>query len=145
MAKRRIGTRVMVHRRVEYKHAHGEGGGILVNLSLEGCRIKGAPPFPCGTRLRLQLWLPDQSQPVKVDLAAVRWVKENEFGVRFITLLPDAQARLKQACLLLHKRQQPEARVIQLSLFACSGSVQGSARQGVPLGYGKPTDPKAHF
>lgn len=129
MAKR-IGARVMVRRRVEYKYARGEGHGMLLDLSPEGCRIKGAPPFPAGTRLRLQLWLPGQSQPLKVELAAVRWVKRDEFGVRFITVSPDALARLTQACQLLHQGQQPEGREIQLSLFACLGSEQGAAKRG---------------
>ena len=63
---KRIHARVVVHRRVEYRHAGGQGHGMLIDLSLQGCRIKGASPFSCGTRLRLQLWLPDQAQPVTV-------------------------------------------------------------------------------
>jgi hypothetical protein len=57
MSKRKH-ARVVVHRRVEYRHAQGQGDGILLNLSLQGCRFQGARPFSCGTRLRLRLWLP---------------------------------------------------------------------------------------
>src|SRR5262250_591686 len=95
MAKR-IHARSMVHRRVEYQHARGQGEGMLVDLSLEGCRIKGVPPFPCGTRLRLQLWLPDQAQPVNVELAAVRWVAAEQFGVSYLDVSPDALGRIEQ-------------------------------------------------
>ena len=109
---KRMHARVMVHRRVEYRYAQGQGEGMLLNLSLQGCRIKGAPPFPCGTRLRLQLWLPEQSQPAKVELAAVRWVKDDQFGVSFLNVSPDARARLKQVLQLLHEAKQPEAHVI---------------------------------
>ena len=99
----RIHARVMVHQRVEYRYAQGQGEGMLLNLSLQGCRIKGAPPFPCGTRLRLELWLLEQSQPVKVELAAVRWVKDDQFGVSFLNVPPDDRARLKQVFQLLHE------------------------------------------
>ena len=44
---------------------------MLMDLSLQGCQIKGAALFESGTRLRLQLWLPDQARPVKVEQAAV--------------------------------------------------------------------------
>lgn len=135
---KRIHARVVVHRRVEYRHARGQGDGVLVDLSLQGCRIKGAPPFSCGTRLRLQLWLPDQSQPVKVELAVVRWVKDDQFGVSFLEVPPDARARLEQVFQLLHEAQQPEAHVIPVSAFL--GSEQGSERRGARSGFGKPTD-----
>lgn len=135
---KRIGARVMVHRRVEYGHARGQGEGMLLDLSLQGCRIKGAPPFPSGTRLRLQLWLPDQVQPLKVERAAVRWIKDGEFGVSFLELPPDARIRVEQVVQLLHEAQQPEARVIPMSAFL--GSTQGPANRDVHRGFGKPTD-----
>jgi hypothetical protein len=109
---KRIHARVMVHRRIEYRYAQGQGEGMLLNLSLQGCRIKGAPPFPCGTRLRLELWLLEESQPVKVELAAVRWVNDDEFGVSFLKMPPDVRAHLIQVFRLLHEAKQPEAHVI---------------------------------
>ena len=45
---------------------------MLINLYLQGCRIKGSSPFSCGTRLKLQLWLPGQAQPVEVKETVVR-------------------------------------------------------------------------
>jgi hypothetical protein len=115
---KRILARIMMHRRVEYRHARGQGEGMLLDLSLQGCRIKGAPPFPTGTRLRLLLWLPDQAQPVKVERAAVRWIKDDEFGVSFLELTPDARICVEQVLQLLHEAQQPEARVIPVSALA---------------------------
>lgn len=111
---KRIRARVMVHRRVEYRHARGQGDGMLMNLSLQGCQIKGAAPFASGTRLRLQLWLPDQAQPVKVERAAIRWVKDDRFGVSFLEVAPDARARLEQVFQLLHEAQQPEDHVVSV-------------------------------
>lgn len=114
---KRIHARVVVHRRVEYRHAGGQGHGMLIDLSLQGCRIKGASPFSCGTRLRLQLWLPDQAQPVNVELAVVRWIKDDQFGVSFLQVSPDARARLEHVFQLLHEAQQPEVKVISVSAF----------------------------
>ena len=60
MSKRRH-TRVSPGRKVESQHAQGKGEGMHLDLSLKGCRIQGVYPSSSGTRLRLQLWLPDQS------------------------------------------------------------------------------------
>jgi hypothetical protein len=79
----RIHARVAMHRRVVYRYAGGNGNGLLMDLSLLGCRIKGVPPFSCGTRLRLKLRLPDDPQPVNIQEAVVRWVKDDQFGVIF--------------------------------------------------------------
>jgi hypothetical protein len=84
---KRMHVRVAIHQRVEYRHSSGNGDGWLMDLSLLGCRIKGVPPSSCGTRLRLQLWLPDESQPVKIQQAEVRWVKGDQFGVSFLELI----------------------------------------------------------
>lgn len=81
---------------------------MLMDLSLHGCRIHGAPPFACGTRLRLQLWLPDQFRPVKVEQAIVRWVKHDQCGVSFLEVQPDARARLTLVFQVLYDAQQPE-------------------------------------
>jgi PilZ domain len=83
---------------------------MLMDLSLQGCRIKGAPPFSCGTRLRLQLWLPDQFQPVKVEQAIVRWVKHDQCGVSFLEVQQEARRRLERVFQLLHEAQDPEGR-----------------------------------
>ena len=129
MAKRKH-ARVAVQRSVEYRHAQGQGDGMLMNLSLHGCGINGAPPFSGGTRLRLRLWLPDQALPVTVEQAIVRWVKDDSFGVSFLKVHPDAQARLAQVFQLLHEAQQPEVKVIPRSALAHydgAPSVEGNA------------------
>lgn len=100
---KRIRARVAVRRLVDYRHARGHGQGMLLDLSLQGCRITGTPPFPCGTRLRLQLWLPDQSEPVKIEQAVVRWLSKDQFGVSFQDVPPEARARLEHVFRLLHE------------------------------------------
>jgi hypothetical protein len=112
MVPQRIGPRVAMLRPVIYRDAGGDGKGMLLDLSLQGCRIGGAPPFSCGTRLRLELWLPDQIQPAKVEQAVVRWVNHNQCGVSFLKVQPKARARLKQVFLLLHQAEHPEGLVV---------------------------------
>ena len=109
--------RVQVQWRVEYRTASGRGEGMLMDLSLQGCRIKGAQSFSCGIRVWLQLWLPDQAQPVNAEQAVVRWVKDDQFGVSFQVLPPDVRARLKHLIQLLHEPPKPEVKVIQVSAF----------------------------
>ena len=84
------------------------------------CRAVGSkePPFSCGTRLRFQLWLPDQAQPVEVEQTVVRWIKDDQFGVSFLAVSPDARVRLEQVFELLHEAWLPEERVIPRSAFA---------------------------
>lgn len=113
---KRLGVRSMVQGRVEYRHAGGLGDGTLVDLAREGCRIKGALPPPCGMRLRLQLWLPDLAEPVTVDLAAVRWVQDDQFGVSFLEVSPDARACLEQVCQVVVEPPQP-VKVISIPPF----------------------------
>ncbi len=139
---KRMHARVNARRKVEFQHAQGKGEGIPLDLSQKGCRIKGVYTGSSGTRLRLQLWLPDHSQPVKVEMAAVQWIKDNQFGVSFLKLSPDAQVRLAQAFRLLHEaQQQPDERAIEVAPSAIVGlkpeSASGSARRG----FWEPMDP----
>ena len=117
-----------------------KGEGVLLYLSLKGCRIQGEYTGSSGTRL--QLWLPDHSHPVKVDLAAVQWIKDNQFGVSVLTLSPDAQVRLAQVFRMLHEaQQQPEARAIEVAPSALGGLKPESASRSARRGFWEPMNP----
>jgi len=65
------------------------------NLSTGGCKVESYTPVDRGTYLELRLYLTyDLTSPMKVDLAAVRWAHEREFGLEFIKAPPEEQARL---------------------------------------------------
>jgi hypothetical protein len=102
----RIHARVAMHRRVEYRHAGENGDGLLMDLSLLGCRIKGVSPFSCGTRLRLKLWLPDDPQPVNIREAVVRWVKDDQFGVIFFGAQHNNKESAHDARVRVRRRRQ---------------------------------------
>ncbi len=45
--------------------------------------------------MQIIIFLPDQSPPVNVERASVRWVSGNAFGLSFILFFPSEQARLR--------------------------------------------------
>ena len=106
MAKR-LDTRLAVDQGVDYRHSQGQGTGTLLNVSSQGCQIKGAFLFPCGTRLRLRLQLPGEVDSLEIERAAVRWVKDNHFGVTFLELTPEACRCIDRVIERLQETQQP--------------------------------------
>ena len=118
---KRIRARVFVHRRITYRHAQGNGDGTLMDLSMQGCRIKGASSLTCGTRLRVWLWLPDQSLPVEIEQAVVRWIQGDRCGVSFLKVQPVMLARLVQVFQLLEAAQQSVVRVMSSQPLALAG------------------------
>jgi hypothetical protein len=69
------------------------GGGLVVDVSLEGCRIRSAVPLHQGDYVRIRIDLIGDT--LTGDLAVVRWSRKKEFGVELIRLAPDQQARLR--------------------------------------------------
>jgi hypothetical protein len=68
------------------------GGGLVVDVSLEGCRIQSVLPMRKGDYIRMRIDLIGET--LAGDLAVVRWSKQGEFGVELIRMAPDQQARL---------------------------------------------------
>jgi PilZ domain-containing protein len=69
------------------------GGGLVVDVSLEGCRIRNAVPMHKGDYVRIRIDLIGET--LTGDLAVVRWSKKKEFGVELIRMASDQQARLR--------------------------------------------------
>lgn len=82
-----------------------DGQGQLVNLSPGGCRIKGDQSLKDSAYLRLMLYAPNDPVPIKIELAIIRWVSGDEYGIEFIRVHADHQARLRQ--LLKFLEMQP--------------------------------------
>ena len=68
------------------------GGGLVIDVSLEGCRIRSAVPMHKGDYLRIRIDLIGET--LTGDLAVVRWSKK-KFGVELIRMASDQQARLR--------------------------------------------------
>ena len=72
-----------------------EGEGTITNISTSGCRAESDINMAEGLDVLLLIHLPNQSSPVKVERAAVRWVSGNAFGLNFILFFPSERSRLR--------------------------------------------------
>jgi len=82
--------------------------GTLVDISHEGCRIRSANDPPEAKYFRVEIRLEDPHATLTVDLAVLRWWRNGEFGVEFIRMEPDHQARFRSLI-----RSCEEARSLQ--------------------------------
>lgn len=72
-----------------------EGVGHVTNISTGGCRAESEINVAEGLQFVVLLHLPGQ-HPLKIERAAVRWVKGNAFGMSFILFLPSERAKLQK-------------------------------------------------
>jgi hypothetical protein len=96
MADPRSHTRIPV--RVSGCLAFGFGGwveGIIVDLSAGGCRIETRARIQPPSYLQLILTASAESLPISIDLAMVRWVKDGQVGVSFLSLQAEQRERLQ--------------------------------------------------
>lgn len=89
-------TRFAVQLPVLFSGDQLSDGGTILNVSAEGCAIMSEAVTGTGVYLKLSMQLREREEPVKVDLAAVRWVSSKRFGVEFIKIRSEERERLKQ-------------------------------------------------
>ncbi len=82
---------------------HLVGQGTVRNVSTGGWKVESDQAIKHGNYFALRVLLPDQAPPMKVDLAAVRWSSEREFGLEFLQMQPEEQARLRRFVSALEK------------------------------------------
>jgi len=70
--------------------------GTLMNLSKSGCRAKTDGKAYSGMQVSLRFDVPGEPSPICIDRGAVRWNREGELGVGFITVALPQQERLDQ-------------------------------------------------
>jgi c-di-GMP-binding flagellar brake protein YcgR len=74
------------------------GDGLCYDLSSGGCAVECAAPVSKGNYVSLNLYLPDHrdpTTPLNVELAVVRWLVQQRFGIEFITIPSGDQQRLR--------------------------------------------------
>lgn len=64
--------------------------------------MRTSTPVPVRSYLQLRLMPSHTDTPILVDLAAVRWVRGQDCGIRFLSLRPDQQEKLARLIDLLH-------------------------------------------
>ncbi len=71
------------------------GEGTLLDLSMEGCRVRSDTPVIKGMYVELFINLLGQIPPLPVELAVIRWSEGPVFGLEFIRIAGGHQARLR--------------------------------------------------
>lgn len=82
----------------------GGGEGTILNLSADGCAITSMTVAGTASYMQLTMQLRERDEPVRVDLAAVRWSTPAKFGVEFIRVRPEEEDRLKRFVKVLETR-----------------------------------------
>ena len=92
---------------LSYSGLNRAGEGTVVDLSKIGLKLTvvSEQPVPTGEYLKLRLSLPDNQPALEVELAAVRWSREQMFGVELLYLEPEGSHRLERFLRTLETRQ----------------------------------------
>ena len=72
------------------------GEGTIHNLSQTGCRIECERTVLQGSYIAVRLLLPDENRSLIIDLAAVRWIGIQCFGIEFLRIPTADRTRLQQ-------------------------------------------------
>ncbi|NJN68978.1 MAG: PilZ domain-containing protein [Nitrospira sp.] len=90
----RIHPRLPVEYPVIFGGAPFVGEGVVSNLSLSGCSVTCERTVLTGSYVKLSVLLPDPTSSLFIELAKIRWVRKNTFGVEFIRLPTITRHRL---------------------------------------------------
>ncbi len=80
---------------IAYSGNNIAGAGTVTNLSAGGCKVESYADVHSGMDLEVRIFMLGPDSPMVVDQAAVRWSAGKAFGLEFLTMRPDAQARLR--------------------------------------------------
>lgn len=73
-----------------------EGLGVVFDVSLGGAKVMSETGIKAGEHMTVSLTLPNQVSPTTVEEAAVRWEKDQTYGLEFLNLSPIAEMRLRK-------------------------------------------------
>jgi hypothetical protein len=62
----------------------GTTAGTVLDLSINGCRVRSAEALSPGKLLLLRMEIGDPATVLRIDGAVVRWARGAEFGVQFL-------------------------------------------------------------
>jgi len=75
---------------------HGEGVGVVYDVSLRGIRVSTEAVIKPGDLVALTLQLPKQIMPATITVAIVRWAKDQVYGLAFRRLSQSSLNRLSK-------------------------------------------------
>lgn len=91
MTLRKYG-RVAVEFPVSLSLAFCRAEGVLLDISLTGCRVKSELEVEKNDRLGLLILVPGYDNPLYINQASIRWANNEEFGMEFLEMeLTDRQ------------------------------------------------------
>jgi len=73
-----------------------EGTGLMLDLSLGGCRIESPVTVEPGVSLKLSIYVPGLDWPLMIEAASVQWMRGKIFGLAFIRIRDTERQRLEQ-------------------------------------------------
>lgn len=73
------------------------GEGAVLDLSIRGCRIESGMEVAPGTTLDVRIQADGDELPIQARQAIVRWSLPPQFGLEFVTLVPEEWVRLQEA------------------------------------------------
>ena len=85
------------------------GEGIIKDLSLSGSYITGNVAVSIGAVIALQIFIPGDPEPLLIDRATVKWVKDSDFGVDFDISQSEVTERIAKIISTLVKTQHGSA------------------------------------
>lgn len=92
--------RASVQCRLTYSGVSSEsliiGEGMVLNLSKDGCGIRGNQPVEKGMKLTLCLHLVGENQPLRINDVRVVWANGEQFGVKSLDMGVSEQERLEE-------------------------------------------------
>lgn len=91
-------VRVQFRSHFSSKNKMVAGEGDLQDLSQAGCRIKSQATASAGSDLELCIFIDGDENPLVIDVASVRWVRSDEFGLSFTQVRPPVQRRISDLC-----------------------------------------------
>ncbi len=77
----------------------------MSDLSRGGCQVDTKTSVYIGMYLPVRLYLPGQEATLKIDQAAVRWAKEQQYGLEFMSMWPEEEERLRDVVGILRAGQ----------------------------------------
>jgi hypothetical protein len=104
----RCRTRIPVGYPANIQSDSGTGEGVLLDLSLTGCRMRSDIDLNTGAYLALQIAVAQEPTPLAVEVSVVRWSKDGYLGVEFLRYSQGVRERVTD---LLTASSQPDSLV----------------------------------
>ena len=70
------------------------GKGVVMNLSYTGLRVQGDHAVKPGAEISVRVTVEEDSPPLEISRASVRWVNQYQFGLKIEHLTPGAANRI---------------------------------------------------